>query len=77
MPANERWALARRVRDQVEHRLGARPEVRMIDLGAAKDGSPIVQVHVERALTLADLAIEAQIEGIPIEVRRAANFRLE
>jgi len=77
MPANDRWALARRVRDQVEHRLGAKPDVQMIDIGAATDGSPVVRVHVERALTLADLAIEAQVEGIAVEVRRAVNFRPE
>jgi hypothetical protein len=37
----------------------------------------VVLQHLKLGSTLAQHAIEAQIEGIPIEVRRAANFRPE
>ena len=73
----ELWQRARRARDAVEARLHARPEVRLIDIGAAADGTPVIRVHVDREIERAQLLPEASVDGIAVEIRRAAAFRPE
>ena len=69
------WSRARRVRDQVERRLRKRTDVRMIDISASAAGLPVIMIHVDRPLTLDELRVSSQIEGIPLQVTRADEFR--
>jgi hypothetical protein len=73
----ELWQRARRARAKIEAQLSARPEVRLIDIGAAPDGTPVVQVHVDGEIALAQLLPQASVDGIAVEIRRAAPFRPE
>ena len=75
MTGEDLWSRARRVRDQVERRLRKRTEVRMIDIGASVAGLPVIMIHVDRPLTLDALRVSSQIEGIPLQVMRADEFR--
>jgi hypothetical protein len=77
VPQTELWLRARRVRDRIERRLRARRDVRLIDIGASSAGLPVIQIQVDRHLTLADLGIDSQVDGIPIQVTRAAPYRPE
>lgn len=70
---------ARRVRDEVERRIGMRPEVRLIDIAAdgrrEPDSPPlVVQVHVARPMRIDELGLETQIDGIAIRVVPALSF---
>ena len=76
-------ARARQARATLERQLLAHPAVRLIDIGredaagAADRGSIILRVHVRTGEDRSALRIPAEVDGFPVRVVAAGDYRPE